>query len=162
MQSRDLAQSGCPLTENTSMAQQPLPPFTTRIDIKLALSTAFSTQFNSRGLEATYTPAWIATLRDACDFSNRLSVATEPYLSIPGGIINRFELSSRRQELLQMRQNLDATWEKKPVSNPRSLRQSTRIPLLSGARREKEEVDDFQLISLMLQENIKIDQIRRG
>ena len=122
------------------MAQQPIPPFTTGIDVKLALSAAFSTQFNSRGLEANYTPAWIATLRDACEFSNRLSVATEQYLSIPGGVINQLELSARRQELLQKRQNFDANWEKEAVSNPRSSRQSARIPLLSGAKRAKEEV----------------------
>ena len=41
------------------MAQLPLPRFSTGIDVKLALSAAFSTQFNSRGLEATYAPAWI-------------------------------------------------------------------------------------------------------
>ena len=120
--------------------EQPLPPFTTGIDVKLALSAAFSTQFNSRGLEATYTPAWIATLRDACEFSNRLSVATEPYLSIPGGIINQLELSSRHQELLQKRRNLDATLQKEVVSNSRSSRQSARIPILSEAKRLKEEV----------------------
>ena len=122
------------------MAQQPLPPFTTGIDIKLALSAAFSTQFNSRGLEATYTPAWIATLCDACKFSNRLSVATEPYLSIPGGIIKQLELSSRRQELLQKRRNLDARREKEAARNPCSSRQSTRIPLLSASKQAKEEI----------------------
>ena len=47
------------------MAQRPLRPFTTGVDIKLALSAAFSTQFNTRGLEVNFTPAWVATLRDA-------------------------------------------------------------------------------------------------
>ena len=122
------------------MAQLPLPRFSTGIDVKLALSAAFSMQFNSRGLEATYAPAWIATLHDACKFSNRLSVATEPYLSIPGGIINQLELSSRHQELLQKQRNFDAAWEKEAVSNPRSSRQSARIPLLSEAKRAKENV----------------------
>jgi hypothetical protein len=105
-----------------------------------ALRAAFSTQFNSHGLEATYTPAWIATLRDACEFSIRLSVATEQYLSIPGGVINQLELSSRRKELLQKRRNFDVNWEEEAVSNPRSSRQSARILLLSGAKRAKEEV----------------------
>ena len=86
------------------------------------------------------TPRHGLPLRDACEFSNHLSVATEPYLSIPGGIINQLELSSWRQELLQKRRNSDATWEKETVSNSRSLRQSARILLLSGAKRMKEEV----------------------
>ena len=124
------------------MAQRPLHPFTTGVDIKLALSAAFSTQFNTRGLEANFTPAWIATLSDACAFSNRLSVATEPYLSIPGGIINKLELSSRRQELSEKRQKLNAEQDKEAMSNPpaNSSRQSTRIPLLSAAKRAAEEI----------------------
>ena len=48
-------------------------------------SAAFSTQFNFRGLEVTYTPARIATLRDACEFSNCLSVATEQTFPSLGG-----------------------------------------------------------------------------
>ena len=124
------------------MAQRPLHPFTSGVDIKLALSAAFSTQFNTRGLEANFTPVWIATLRDACAFSNRLSVATEPYLSIPGGIINSLELSSRRQELSEKRRKLNAKRDKEATSNPpaNSSRRSTRIALLSAAKRAEEEI----------------------
>jgi hypothetical protein len=78
----------------------------------------------------------------ACAFSNRLSVATEPYLSIPRGIINKLELSSRRQELSEKRRKLNAERDKEATSNPpaNSSRQSARIPLLSAAKRAAEEI----------------------
>jgi len=122
------------------MAQQPLHPFTTGIDIKLSLSAAFSTQFNSRGVEANYTPAWIATLQGACAFSNRLSVATEPYLSIPGGIINQLELNAMGKELIEKRRNLNAARVNEAASNPPagSSRQSAEFlccPRLSERRK---------------------------
>jgi hypothetical protein len=102
----------------------------------------FSTQFNSRGVEANYTPAWIATLQGACAFSNRLSVATEPYLSIPGGIINQLELNAKGQELLEKRRKLNAARVNEAASNPLagSSRQSVRIPLLSTVKRSEEEI----------------------
>lgn len=119
-----------------------LHPFTTGTDIKLALSAAFSTQFNSRGVEANYAPAWIATLQGACAFSNRLSVATEPYLSIPGGIINQLELDAKAKELSEKRRKLNLSRVNEAASNPPagSSRQSARIPLLSAVKRSEEEI----------------------
>ena len=87
-------------------AQQPPHPFTSGINIKLTLSSAFSTQLNPRNFEANYTPVWIATLCNACRFSNRLLVATEPYLSIPGKIINELKLKAKGEELSEN----DKTW----------------------------------------------------
>lgn len=123
------------------MAQQALHPFSSGTDIKLALSAACSTQFNSRGFEANYTPPWIATLQDACAFSNRLSIATEPYLSIPGGIINQIEIDTKREELSMRRRNHNAV--NQAASNPPagSSRQSDRIPLLSAQKHSKEAND---------------------
>lgn len=122
-------------------AQQPPHPFTSGINIKLALSSAFSTQLNPRNFEANYTPAWIATLCDACRFSNRLSVATEPYLSIPGKIINELELKAEGEELSEKRQDLNAAWENDAARNlpVESSRQSARIPLLSAIKLSDED-----------------------
>jgi hypothetical protein len=122
-----------------TMAQQPLHPFTTGIDIRLALSAAFSTQFNSRGFEANYTPAWIATLQGACTFSNRLSIATEPYLSIPGGIINQLELEVEHQKLLERRRILDNAVQEAASNPPLGSRRSDRIPLLIAKNNSAEE-----------------------
>ena len=123
------------------MAQPPPHPFTSGINIKLALSAAFSTQPNLRNIEANYTPAWIATLCDACAFSNRLSVATEPYFSIPGEVINELKIKAKGEELLETRQELNAALETEAARNPPagSSRQSARIPLLSAVKLSDKE-----------------------
>ena len=124
------------------MAQQPPHPFTSGINIKLALSAAFSTQLNPRNIEANYTPAWITTLCDACAFSNRLSVATEPYFSIPGEVINELKLKAKGEELLETRQELNAALETEAARNPPagSSRRSARIPLLSAVKLSDKEI----------------------
>ena len=52
-------------------------------------------------------PAWICTLGDAIAFSNRLSIATEPYLSIPGEVIDDLDLEDKRRQLLEQREKLE-------------------------------------------------------
>ncbi|KJA17289.1 hypothetical protein HYPSUDRAFT_206337 [Hypholoma sublateritium FD-334 SS-4] len=88
-----------------------LPPqigtFRSGVNIQQALSAAFSPSLNPRGLEANFTPAWIATLGDAISFSHRLSVATEPYLSIPGQEMHRLQMATKHRQLLERRQELD-------------------------------------------------------
>ncbi|EDR02970.1 uncharacterized protein LACBIDRAFT_331897 [Laccaria bicolor S238N-H82] len=103
------------------MAQQPLCPYTTTTDIKLSLAGVFSMQFNSCGLEANYAPAWIATLQGTCAFLNRLSIAMEPFLSVPGGMINRLELESGHKNLEERKITLQKSASNPPLIKGRPL-----------------------------------------
>ncbi len=59
------------------------------------------------GWRQTSHPAWISTFNDATAFSDRFSVETEPYLSIPGKYLQKLKIDAETEQLLELRRELD-------------------------------------------------------